>query len=422
MERLVHGGGGLVRLEGKVGFVRDVIPGETVRIEIVSDRPTRFEAELVEILQSSPDRVVPRCELFGRCGGCDWQHISDESQTGYRKQILVEDLRRLGGIAVVDDSVGVVSGGAWDYRGRVQIHRGTGGEVGFRRRGSHQVVPVRFCPVARPAVNQFLARNELSDRGTPDRGARDRRAPDSRTILVEDDHGVREGTPGEPTREPAVRTVAGQAIRFDPAAFFQSTVPLLDDLAEIVRRAAGSIAPRTLIDLYAGAGLLAVAAAVAAEPGTRHKDGEGEHTPERLPEQIVCVEEDQRNARFIRENLVGAGVPDDSVTVVHGAVEKAIRGDVLNRTGSIPAGSTARTDTVLIVDPPRGGLSPVVRQWVCRNRFARVIYLSCDSSALARDLRELRQVYSLTEIVLLDFYPQTAHVETLVLLDRSTAP
>jgi tRNA/tmRNA/rRNA uracil-C5-methylase (TrmA/RlmC/RlmD family) len=403
-ERLVQGGAALVRTDSGVAFVEGALPDERVRIGPVHRDGGAPRAELLEICEPSPYRRIPECPLFGDCGGCDWQHLHYSEQLRWKREILAENFRRLGSVVISADEISVISGDEYGYRSRVQVHAADSGGVGFRRRNSHDTLVVSHCPVATPAINGELAglngagQSQLDTRGG------------ERTVLVEDDHGVAVGG----IHREATISIDGVTVRFDPAGFAQANRHLLPDLSRALRTAWTGGA---LVDLYAGAGLL-TALTIAGAPSTE---------PDNRPA-IICVEPDERNARFISENLSVLGF-SDTVQVVKTTAERAITGEPLKTVD-------ADTTTVL-VDPPRGGLSKAVSRWLVGARGAtkaakaggttrragaataeRIIYVSCDAAALARDVGRLNAAYHVNSVTLLDFYPQTAHIEALVVLDR----
>ncbi len=407
-----------------------------MRIVVDEDRRDRFYGHVAEVLRDpSSHRTTPRCPYYRECGGCDWQHISRDYQLQAKRRILLENLKRLGGIELTDREIQVESGSPWEYRGRVQIHGDENGHAGFKGRRSGEVVPVDRCVVARPVINETLAERIGLE-------------PGSRVTIVETDSGVstesgrhfaagaRSGSDlgsgahahARPD-EPATRTVAGVPFDFDPGGFFQSNQEMLDRLVhrlgEILAGAGSATppdgtapppgtatpaptttpAPAHILDLYAGAGVMAGAVVASYDASAA-----GVSTLA-----VTCVERDRRNARFIGTNLERAGVPAERIDVVRKSVESAVRA------GGKPL-VQHRDRTFLIADPPRGGLSPTVRRWIADEPFGTIAYVSCDAAALARDLKTLKEWYSIEEMRLYDFYPQTAHVETLVVLKPIQAP
>jgi 23S rRNA (uracil1939-C5)-methyltransferase len=157
VEQIAFGGKGLGRLDsGKVCFVPGVIPGERVVVRIQRERASYAEAGLERVVEASPDRIAPECRVYGRCGGCRYQHITYEGQLEIKRGQVADVLRRLGGVADVKVEPTVPSPDQFGYRNRVTVHVRRG-VVGFFSEGSNRVVNVTRCPIATAAVNALLA-------------------------------------------------------------------------------------------------------------------------------------------------------------------------------------------------------------------------------------------------------------------------
>lgn len=406
VERLVAGGAGLLRREGPVCFVRGVLPGERIRYRVTGKRRGVFTGELLEVLEASSARVSPPCPYYAECGGCEIEEIAYPEQLRLKREILIEQLERIGGFREAE--VGETRGGAaYGYRTRVRLHRNRRGEYGFRRRRSREIVPVRECIVATAAINRELPRLVGEE-------------PEAEEIvLAEHDHGVVRSL-----RPEAVSvTLLGSPVRFSGAGFFQSNLSmfetLLQELLSLAEKrfapgsdhlpathrpgAAGGLRGATasagegyiLYDLYAGSG--AIASVVAR--GLRDAVGV-------IPEEIHCVEPDAASAMFVAENLAAFPVTLDRI---------ALESYVLRHE---PPGR----ESLVIVDPPRAGLSEEVRSWLLSGRPRQLFYVSCDPATLARDLGSLAEGYVLEKVIPFDFFPQTSHIETLCLLTPKGTP
>jgi 23S rRNA (uracil1939-C5)-methyltransferase len=371
VERLVHGGAALVRSGEGVVFVDGALPGELVEIGSIRAERGRRVGVLERVLEPSDERVTPPCEYFGSCGGCDWQHLAYEAQLSWKRAILQENFARIGSIELPDESIAIVSGEPYGYRSRVQLHRTTSGLPAFRQQRSHELVPVTSCAVASERINTLIARAGTADE--PRLLTRDRT-----TLYDTGEDIVVAGRDRE-----AVLDLNGRPFRFDPAGFAQSNRELLPALGAAIT--AATVAPAVL-DLYAGAGLLARFAVEAA--GVTH---------------CTVVEPDAPTVRFAADNLA---FWNGTLRVERITAEHAIKRRVLS------------PPTTLIVDPPRGGLSRRVREYILRSKAQRLVYLSCDAAALARDMGVLGVAYSIASVTIFDFYPQTAHIEALVVADR----
>ena len=398
VDGFAHGGEGVGRIDGKVVLVAGALPGERVRVEVVEDHPRWSRARLVEVLVASADRVTPPCPVAGTCGGCDLQHVAPDAARRLRTRVVREQLARLGRFGdrahdLVEEcrSVGPDLG----YRDHVQLHADADGRLGFHRAGSHDVVPVAHCPVASDAVNAL--RTTFGD-GTGARGLALRAVGDARTAIVTPGDGpvalpddvptvaLRQGD-GRPVvvrGEPVGRvSVGGVTLRVPLGVFFQASAAGAEALVTTVRDAVGPVAQRDVWDLYAGVGLFALPLAA-----------DGAH--------VTAVESVTAAATALRdaadEQALDVTVLDERV---EGVVRRAADGD---RRLDLP-------ETV-VADPPRAGLGKRVVTDLGRLAPARLVLVSCDVAAFARDARDLAATgLRLERAVPLDLFPMTHHVE-----------
>ncbi|HEY5648265.1 MAG TPA: TRAM domain-containing protein, partial [Nitrospiria bacterium] len=159
IERLVNGGAGLARIEGRPVFIPGVCPGEEVRASIRKVKKDYSEGTLEEVLRSSPDRVTPPCPVAETCGGCQWQHLDYPAQIRSKEEILREDLLRLGKITEPNILPTVQAGEPFGYRTRIQLKvdvKKTSPETGFFASNSNRIIPIDFCPVSREPLNRCL--------------------------------------------------------------------------------------------------------------------------------------------------------------------------------------------------------------------------------------------------------------------------
>lgn len=172
IEKLIHGGNGVGTFEGKKFFVPFTAAGDLVEVRITKDHGNFAEAELVRVLQTSSERALPPCPVFGRCGGCQWQHLSYEAQLKWKRAIVVESLNRIGKFDLQDAENLVVPTKAspqeWHYRNRIQLHV-RNGKVGFYAAKSNEVVEFEHCYISHEKLNEELnaKRSEIAQR---DRG------------------------------------------------------------------------------------------------------------------------------------------------------------------------------------------------------------------------------------------------------------
>jgi 23S rRNA (uracil1939-C5)-methyltransferase len=384
IDSLAAGGDGVARSpDGRVVFVPYTAPGDRVRA-CVEKQSARFaRARVVELLAPGAARVEPRCAVFGRCGGCAWQHVDYPAQVEAKRRILADALTRIGGVALDELPPFTACPRPYGYRLRARLLV-EGGRVGFRRRASHALCAVGSCPVLLPELEARLA--ELAER-PPSRdgewelgcaGGEVRLAPLGRSQARSEPQGA----------APLELEVAGERVRFSPGAFAQANALLLEPLVEGVVRAVG--AGEELVELFAGSGLFTLPLA-------------------RRFTQVVAVEADPAAAGDLRANLAAAGL--SRVQVLRRRVEEA---------GPELAG---RCPEALLLDPPRAGLAAGGVALLARLAPRRIVYLSCDPATLARDVGALRgHGYGLTRVEGFDLFPQTPHVEALAVLSPAGVP
>jgi tRNA/tmRNA/rRNA uracil-C5-methylase (TrmA/RlmC/RlmD family) len=400
IDGFAHGGEGVGRIDGKVVLVAGALPGERVRVDVIEDHPRWSRARLVEVLVPSPDRVVPPCPVAEECGGCDLQHVAPDAARTLRTRVVREQLARLGGFG--DAAHGLVEecrsvGPDLGYRNHVQLHADADGRLGFHRAGSHDVVPIDACPVATDDVNALLG---LFGSGSGARELALRAVGDARTAVVTPGDGavaLPEGVPtlalrqgdGRPVvvRGEASSTVdvAGVMLHLPVDGFFQVNAGGAEALVAAVREAAGEVAERDVWDLYAGVGLLSLPLAA-----------DGAH--------VLAVESVRPAAdaleRSAREQELDVKVLAERVEPV---VRRTAEGD-----------RSLDPPEIVVADPPRAGLGRRTIDDLARIAPSRIVLVSCDVAALARDARDLQACgMRLVRSVPLDLFPMTHHVEVV---------
>ncbi|MBZ5727327.1 MAG: class I SAM-dependent RNA methyltransferase [Acidobacteriia bacterium] len=390
MEKLVYGGDGLARLDGRVVLAPYVLPGERIRARAEQEKPGLVRARALEVLAPAVERVTAPCAVFGRCGGCHYQHAPYEYQLAAKRAILVEELRRLGKIEPPPE-IAVVAGEPWGYRNRAQLHVERG-RLGYWEARSHKLCAIDECPIASPKVNETIR----ALRGM----LRDRRWPRFlRSLEIFTDEQQVQLTVIE-TDQPVARrffdwcaeTISGLVEgaldyggqwRVSGKSFFQVNRFLVERLVEAaVEGAAGE----TALDLYAGVGLFSLALARSFRQVTAAESGSGAVRDLRFNAEraaLANVQAEQRTAEEYLENLERA--PD-----------------------------------FVLLDPPRAGLGKEVVRRLGELRPPRVTIVACDPATLARDLAGLTAAgYRVEQMALVDLFPQTYHLETVVRLGRT---
>jgi tRNA/tmRNA/rRNA uracil-C5-methylase (TrmA/RlmC/RlmD family) len=367
IEDIAFGGKGVARESGKAVFVPFTIDGERISAQIVREKKQFAEAELVDLQEISPHRVKSQCPYFGRCGGCAYQHIAYEHQLAIKWRQVRDVLQRIGKIKDVPMRPIITSPISYAYRNRITVHA-QDGVIGFFQRDSHRLIDVERCPIAMDEANRALARLRAS--------------------RVRDGHYT-------------LRAESG------PRVFSQTN----DAVASAMRDLIAEIIPSNqelLIDAYCGAGFLAKALLAKFE-------------------RVIGIDWDKFAIAAARENASAketyvAGEIEEALTrllrgthAVEAAVSAAHSQGVRVRTRS-----TIPEKTTVIVDPPATGLTNGTCKTIVDVAPAKLIYVSCNPSTMARDLRELQRRFVLESVTPLDMFPQTAEIEVVAQLAAAT--
>ncbi len=426
VESLNHEGWGVVRA-GKVVFVHGALPGEEVEYRIRRRERSHDEAELLQVISPSAERVTPECAHFGRCGGCALQHLSSASQRQHKDEMLRETLRRIGKL-VPEQWYDPLAGEAFGYRRRARlgaryVHARGASLVGFRERLSSYVAALDRCLVLAPPVGELLVplSQLISTLSIPTRIPQIEVAVADRvTVLVirilsplnESDrekllafeltHQVRwllqtgrpdqlETLQGDMPELDYALAEFGLRLRFEPADFIQVNGAVNEMMVRRVVELLQLQSDSRVLDLFCGLGNFTLPIATRA-PAVYGLEGDAGLVQR-------ARENAERNglphARFAATNLAGEDAAERCLTLLRGE----------------------RFDRVLL-DPPRTGaidILPAVAQMAPQ----RIIYVSCNPATLARDLEVLVQQhgYKLTGSGIVDMFPQTSHVESIAVLD-----
>lgn len=379
----------MARVDGRVVLAPFVLPGERVRAETAQEKPGLVRARVVEMLEPAAQRVAASCPHFGQCGGCHYQHAAYDLQLMAKRAILEEELRRIGKFDAPSE-IAVVAAEPWGYRNRVQLHIESG-RLGYWEARSHKLCAITLCPISSPKLNETIGilRAMLHDPRWP---------RFIRALEVFTDEEQVQLTVAESDRPVARRFFewCGERIpglvtgaldyqsrfRVSSRSFFQVNRFLLDRLVDTVLEGA---AGATALELFAGVGLFS------AGLGARFQE-------------VTAVESGAAATRDLEFNLERAG--RSNVRAERNTAE-----EYLNALREAP-------DFVL-ADPPRAGLGRAVVERLGALRPSALTLVSCDPATLARDLAGLRAAgYSIEKMTLVDLFPQTYHLETVVHLRR----
>jgi 23S rRNA (uracil1939-C5)-methyltransferase len=375
IEKCVHGGDGLARHDGKTYFIKDGIPGDTVSLRSITKKKRSFFAEIERVIKPSADRREPPCLHYSECGGCDWQHMTHNAQLKYKVAIFKDTLRFLGG---VEESVQVesISGKEWNYRHRAQL-KVQENSIGFYARKSHEVVAIESCPVLTEEINSSLQAFKEQD------------LSDIQQIKVFSNHkGVIASEPqfNNISTHEVCTEINGKQLMVSGSGFFQQNRELTPLLGSWVAKA---VKTDYVIDLYGGSGFFSWMV---------HDQVKEIMLVEKEPELIRLAEETKRINNI------------SNVKTLKMTAEKFFISQHFKN---------IKKHATLIVDPPRGGLHKNILPRLTKLRCARIIYVSCDPATQARDIKILiaSGKFTLSQTALFDLYPNTHHMESVIILD-----
>ncbi|MEO7415045.1 MAG: class I SAM-dependent RNA methyltransferase [Opitutaceae bacterium] len=370
-----------------VVMVPFTLPGERVLARVFRNQKNFSEADLVKVLTPSPHRVSPSCPIFGRCGGCQYQHLAYAEQLAWKQRQVGELLKHMAGIDFPVAAV-ISSPREFGYRSKITPHfnpprdPATPPPIGFLRQGTRfDIVDVPQCPIATEAINARLVgvRADIHARAAAGEFLR------GSTVLL------REASGEVTTDYDAIvtETVGDLKLRFLARDFFQNNPFILPAFTNYVRSQAAGSGARFLVDAYCGSGLFALSAAAAFE-------------------RVAGIELSASSIQFARQNAEANGITNatfksgDAATIFAG-LEPAFRPD----------------ESVVIIDPPRKGCDESFLAQLFAFAPRAVVYVSCDPATQMRDLKQfLSSGYELTAVQPFDLFPQTRHLECVITLRR----
>jgi 23S rRNA (uracil1939-C5)-methyltransferase len=400
IDKLVYGGDAMGRLpDGRAVFMPFGLPGETVRVEILEEKRGHARGMIREWVSVSRHRIDARCKHYGVCGGCQYQHLSYARQLEIKREVVREQLERIAGINNPIVRGVVASPQQWNYRNSVQFHLSEDGKLGYLAAGTHQVVPIEECYLPEPMVDQVWKQLEFDpesglERIEVNQGSDDEvlinlhssslEMPEMEMDLpVSAAHLSPAGTVVLAGDDALWLDVLEKTFKVSAGSFFQVNLGVAEKMVEHVLGLLPEKQLQSVLDLYCGVGLFSAFLASRAD-------------------HVTGVELSESACEDFAYNLQEF----ENVSLYIGAAE-----DVL-------PGLKEKFDLV-IADPPRAGLQREALDALVKLAPKHLIYVSCDPSTLARDLKRLiEQGYQLVQVTPFDMFPQTYHVETVVLMLR----
>ena len=397
---LTYGGDAMGRLEdGRAVFIPFGLPGERVRVRLTEEKRNFARGEVLEILEASPHRILPRCKHFGVCGGCHYQHLPYEEQLEAKTEILRDQLLRIGKLENPPVQKMVASASPWNYRNHVQFHLTEEGKLGYVKAQDPAVFAITECHLPEGSINSLWPQLEFEpgtniERVSVRAGKEDdlmlaleSGSPESPELEIEAAisvaHIFEEHTVVIAGNDHVNISVLERDFRVSAASFFQVNTAMAGKMVNHLMANLPVKQSNTLLDVYCGAGLFSAFFAPTCE-------------------RVIGIEASPSACEDFSFNLDEF----DNVELYEGLAEDAI------------PHLEAKPDIVL-VDPPRAGLEKRVVDGILKLNPRLIAYVSCDPSTLARDAaRLLNGGYHLKDVTPFDLFPQTYHIESISFFER----
>ncbi len=434
LEDITHSGEGVGRVDNMIVFVDGGVPGDTVEIEITAIKKTYMTGKILKLIIPSGTRQEPPCPYFGRCGGCQLLQVQYDAQLAIKRKIVTDALERIGGIKDVPVNAVIGMETPYRYRNKAQF-KISGKGVGFFAKRSHQIVPIEDCLTQPESCVQVIETfNALLKDGCFElydeqqhtgflRGIIQRTNEQGENMIVIVGNGkklkhkvkilqaITERIPEVRSVYLNVNTTRGNAVLgrenhlllgtpqieerigdlsflISPNSFFQVNTRQTKVLYDLVKRMAALTGAETLFDLYCGTGTIGLYLA---------REAARVYGIEIVENAVLDAQENAernqiKNIRFIQGK---------SETEAPKLAEEGVHPDVI------------------VLDPPRKGCDPALLEMIENLSVPKVVYVSCNPSTLARDLKILREYgYQVQEVQPVDLFPGTGHVETVALLSK----
>ena len=397
---MTNEGLGVGKADGFTLFIKDAVIGDECEVEVIKDKKTYGYARILKVIKPSPDRVEPRCKKAGPCGGCALQAMSYEAQLRFKKNKVKNNLIRIGGFEeeYIDEILGETIGmdEPWRYRNKAIIPVGTDKEgklvYGFYARHSHNIIGCEDC-LLQPEEFAIVMK-KLSQDLNPDETSHVllRKGFKSGEVMAYkvsnfENNAVLSGTLNHAYGPETITDNIGDLkFNISPRSFFQVNPIQVENLYGLAVDYAGLTGSKVCWDLYCGIGTITLSLA---------KRAAKVYGVEVLPE---AIEDAKKNAAL-------NGITNAKFCV--GKAEEVIQRDDFEK------------PDVVVVDPPRKGCDNVCLDTIIKMSPERIVYVSCDSATLARDLKKLAgEGYKLEKATPVDMFPQTVHVECACLLTK----
>jgi len=419
LEKLTYGGDAMGRLpDNRAVFVPFGLPGERVRVRLVEEKKNFARGEIVEILESLPDRIQPSCKHFfvpqnpplppgeglgvreiWACGGCHYQNLPYEKQIQAKTDILIDQLRRIGKIENPPVKLMVPCPNPWNYRNHVQFSLNREGRLGFQTPNSNKVIAITECHLPEPSIDELWHLLEFEPETNIERVSLRAGMDDDLMLVLESEtpetpeleikagisvtHVYEENTIVLAGSDHILMHVLDRDFKVSAASFFQVNTVMAEKMVEHLLVKLPIDQSTTLLDIYCGVGLFSAFLALTCG-------------------RVIGIESSESSCEDFTVNLDEF----DNVELYEGNAE-----DVIPYLEAKP--------DIVLVDPPRAGLDKSVVDGILKLSPSLIAYVSCDPSTLARDAtRLINGGYTLKEVTPFDLFPQTYHIESISFFER----
>lgn len=376
---IAHLGEAIGKYDGKIVFVPYAIPGETVKANIVKDEGDYYRAEIIDIIEPSFFRENPPCELFSKCGGCSFQHVSYSYQTKLKEIVVMEQLKRIGGFENPEDftNLTIRADNPYNYRNRADFSINRDKLSGFKIRGTHKFIHVKYCYIMHEKINHILSLLQGKNPKRKTHNITIRYGVNTGNYLIQPEIDTDELKTGQISY---TEKLIGKEFKISAPSFFQVNSYQAEKLIQTVLGYISS-EDKIIIDAYAGVGTFTVFLAQKAE-------------------RVIAIEESRSAFKDAQINIKEF----ENIKYLCEKTEETLFKNDIN-------------GDAIVLDPPRVGCMKEVLEAIVEKRIRKVIYVSCEPSTLARDLKYLKERgYKLIEVQPVDMFPQTYHIENVALI------
>jgi 23S rRNA (uracil1939-C5)-methyltransferase len=396
----VYGGDCIGRLpDGRSIFVPFSIPGEIIKVELQEEKKGFTRGSILEIIEVSPERIVPRCPHYMACGGCHYQHVNYAKQLEWKSAILADQLKRIGGIQFPPLKPIVPSPQEWNYRNTVQFHLDPQGKLGFQTANSHQVIKIDECHLPEKALCDFFPQVEFEPLASIERV--ELRLGEGEEIMLTikgDEQNIPEIVLDAPVSvvhlgKQSTVVLAGEntvqmqvferQFSVSAGSFFQVNTQQAEKMVDLVKNLLSPSKEDVLFDIYCGVGLFSAFLAP-------------------LTKNVIGIE----LSPFACEDFAYNLNEFDNIELYEGKAEHILP-------------QLSRKADLVVIDPPRSGIDPKALMSIINMHPRKIVYISCDPATLARDAQKLLSSgFQMESCTPFDLFPQTFHIESITLFQK----